>query len=86
LDENLSCDVLHNFSSPFGNNFTIFPGQQQLKRDQEVLLAPVQRTQTMKVSVRQKLLVLLVAIVVIDCLLNSGLHSKHLKDLKFKSN
>lgn len=39
LDENISCDVPHNFCSPFDNNFTIFPQKQQLKCDQEVLLA-----------------------------------------------
>ena len=39
LDENVSCDVPHNFCSPFDNNFTIFPQKQQLKCDQEVLLA-----------------------------------------------
>ena len=40
LDENVSCDVLHTFSSPFDNNFTIFPQKKQLKCDQEVLLSP----------------------------------------------
>lgn len=30
LDENISCDVPHNFCSPFDNNFTIFPQKQQL--------------------------------------------------------
>lgn len=39
LDENISCDVPHNFCSPFDNNFTIFSQKQQLKCDQEVLLA-----------------------------------------------
>lgn len=39
LDENVSCDVPDNFCSPFDNNFTIFPQKQQLKCDQEVLLA-----------------------------------------------
>lgn len=39
LDENVSCDVPHNFCSPFDNNFTIFPQKQQLKCDQEMLLA-----------------------------------------------
>ena len=36
----MSSNVLQTFSNPFDNNFTIFPLKQQLKRDQEVLLAP----------------------------------------------
>lgn len=36
----MSSNVPQTFSNPFDNNFTIFPLKQQLKRDQEVLLAP----------------------------------------------